>query len=66
MINKIFINDFIVWIQQTPDSQFEEILSQISKLHIYPTDLSGLDKSEVITKEEIGLKLDEIDKFAAD
>ena len=55
-----------MWIQQTPDSQFDKILAEVQKLRLYPADLTGLDPDYVITKQQIGFDLDQIDKLAED
>ncbi|CAI2369515.1 unnamed protein product [Moneuplotes crassus] len=52
LLNKIFINDFIVWIQQVNDVHIAHILKEIESLEVSKTDLD--------------LGLEEIDKFVAE
>ena len=52
LINRIFINDFIVWIQQTPESNFRLTLEEISALKI--------------SKADLNLNLIQIEEFAKD
>ena len=52
LINRIFINDLIVWIQQTSESSFSSILEDIANINI--------------SKAELNLNLLEIEEFAND
>lgn len=52
LINRAFINDFIVWVQQAGDSVFQQILEELYQVSI--------------TKEDLDLGLKEIEEFAQD
>jgi hypothetical protein len=52
LLNKIFINDFIVWIQTVSDAAIAHMLNEILKVDI--------------SKGDLDLGLDQIDEFAID
>jgi protein SHQ1 len=51
LINRVFINDFIVWVQQTPEQVFSKGLEELQKIEI--------------TKEELDLGIPQIEEIGS-